>query len=135
MAKVQIHSVDEKERFKMVGEFFEIVNNLKTKKEIIDFFIGILSASEVLMVSRRIQVAEMILKEQSYDTIRHELNVSYQTIAKVYDWLYNGNEEMGKQIEAQMKRNLKTNKTKDFEHYESLLDKYAHHRMFKSLLK
>jgi len=135
MSKVQIQLVDEKERYQIVGEFFEIATNLKTKKEIIDFFIGILTASEILMVARRIQIAEMILKENSYDQIRAKLKVSYQTIAKVQSWLYEGREEMGKQIEAQMKRKLKTNGRKELEHYESLLDKYAHHRMLKNLLK
>jgi TrpR-related protein YerC/YecD len=137
MAKVKMHLVAERERYQMVGEFFEIVTNLKTKKNVIDFFIGIMTPSELLMIARRIQIAEMIIKEKNYDQIRKELKVSNQTITKVYGWLYDGNDGFGKEIAAQLKRKIESEKSgkRGRENYESMLNKYAHHRMLKSLLR
>lgn len=136
MAKVRTHLVDKKERFKIIGEFFEIVSNLKNKDEVIGFFIGLLSPSESLMLARRIQIAEMLLEEKGYEEIRKKLKVSFQTIAKVYQWLYAENETYKKQIGSQLERKRKRikNSSKRFND-GSLLNKYAHHRLLRDLFE
>lgn len=134
MAKVKTHLVDKKERFRIIGEFFEIVTNLKNKDDVIGFFIGLLTSSESLMLARRIQVAEMLLEEKSYEEIRKKLKVSFQTIAKVYQWLYGENETYKKQIGNQLERKRKRNKKHERFDDGSLLNKYAHHRLLKDLL-
>ncbi len=135
MAKVKTHLIGKKERYKIVGEFFEIVSNLKNKDDVVGFFIGLLSSSEALMLARRIQVAEMLLEEKSYEEIRKKLKVSFQTIAKVYQWLYGENEIYKKQIGNQLERKRKRNKNSSRRVDDgSLLNKYAHHRILKNLL-
>jgi len=134
MAKVRTHLVDKKERYAIVGEFFEIVSNLKNKEDVFGFFVGLLSPSETLMLARRIQIAEMLLEENSYEEIRKKLKVSFQTIAKVYQWLHGENETYKKQIGNQLERKKRRMKSKSNVIRESLLDKYAHHRVIKSLL-
>ena len=135
MAKVKTHLIDKKERYRIIGEFFEIVVNLKNKDDVIGFFIGLLTPSESLMLARRIQVAEMLLEEKSYEEIRKKLRVSFQTIAKVYNWLYGENETYKKQIENQNKRKRQREKNRgNYKIKESLLDRYAHHRLLKDLL-
>lgn len=135
MAKVRTHLVDKKERYKIIGEFFEIVSNLKNKDDVFGFFIGLLSPSETLMLARRIQVAEMLMEEKSYEEIRKKLKVSFQTIAKVYQWLHGENEIYKKQIGNQLERKEKRNSVKNKRFNDgSLLNRYAHHRVLKDLL-
>lgn len=135
MAKVRTHLVDKEEKYRIIGEFFEIVSNLKTKDEVVGFFIGLLSPSESLMLARRIQIAEMLLEEKSYEGIRKKLKVGFQTIAKVYQWLYGENETYRKQIGSQLERKKRRNKKSNKRFGDdSLLNKYAHHRLLKDLL-
>ncbi|MCX6765911.1 MAG: YerC/YecD family TrpR-related protein [Candidatus Moranbacteria bacterium] len=133
MAKVKTHLVDRKEKYRIIGEMYEIISNLKTKKEIVDFFMGLLTPSESLMLARRIQVAEMLMEEKNYDEISKKLRVSFQTIAKVYQWLHGENEGYKHQILEQIKRKERRSKRKS-DTYESLLDRYPHHRFLKELL-
>ncbi|NLC31436.1 MAG: hypothetical protein GX765_05305, partial [Candidatus Moranbacteria bacterium] len=55
MGKVQTKNIDKNERYKIIGDFYEIVTNLRTKNEVIGFFMGLLTPSEALMFARRIQ--------------------------------------------------------------------------------
>jgi len=42
MSKVRLHLITKEDKFRIIGNFFEIVSGLKSKKEIIDFFVGLL---------------------------------------------------------------------------------------------
>ena len=130
MPKVRPHLIDKKEKYKVIGRFFEIVSNLKSKKEVIDFFVGLLTSSESLMFARRIQIAEMLLEGDNYERIRKVLKVSNQTITKTDQWLHSGDENYGRWLEKCLK--IKANLKDD---YSTGLDRYAHHRFFKDLLK
>lgn len=136
MGKVQTQSVNKNERFQMIGEFYDIVTNLKTKKKVIGFFMGLLTPSEALMLSRRIQVAALLLDGESYEEIRRKLKVGVSTIASVNRWLFGENEEFKDEINKHKKRkdnqNIKGNKGKRY--YDSLLDRYPGHRILRDLL-
>jgi len=132
MAKVKVYSIPKQERYQMVGEFFDIVAQLKTKQDIIDFFIGVLTPSESLMIARRIQVAKLLTKGNNYQRVQGELKVSPKTIQSVYHWL-NERDEAYKKL---MLKYLKTSKKKKRKiiYYESELDKYPQHRLMKKIL-
>jgi uncharacterized protein YerC len=130
MAKVKVYSIDSKEKYRIFGEFFEVITNLKNKKEAVDFLIGLFTPSEMLMVARRIQVAKMILKEDNYEIIRKNLKVSNQTINKVEHWIC-GDEEKNKFIAEKITQLEKIVKTKKVS--ENMLDKYSHHKFLKEL--
>jgi uncharacterized protein YerC len=130
MPKVKVYNVDSNERYRIIGELFELVANLKTKKEVIDFLIGLFTRSETLMIARRIQIAKMLAEDESYETIRKKLKVSYQTIASVEHWLQS--EEKRDFIIKKLKELDKGGKYKKYS--GSLLNKYAHHRALKDLL-
>jgi uncharacterized protein YerC len=132
MAKVKTHLINPRERYEIVGEFFEIITNLKTKKDVIDFLLGLITSSELLMIARRIQIAKRLLDEKVYEDIRKEMKVSYQTIAKVYGWLYSGKEKYISEMFKKIEKNKK-GATDGRKHYESLLGKYPQHRFFKEL--
>lgn len=132
MAKVKIYSIERSEKRRIINELFEVVSSLKTKAEIINFFIGLLTPSEVVMIARRIQIAKMLINEIGYEIIQRELKVSHTTINKVEHWL-NENEDRNKLISNKIK---KINKTKENIRTEkSLLDRYAHHKFLKEILK
>jgi len=131
MPKVKVYSLNPQEKYKLFGELFEIIANLKGKKEVIDFTIGLLTPSEMLMIARRIQIARMLLEEANYEVIRRKLKVSYQTIGKVDKWL-RGDEDKNKLIIEKIRKVKKASKV--FKYRENMLDRYAHHRLLKDLL-
>lgn len=131
MSKVKVYSVDKNERYRMVGDLFELIVNLRTKKEVIDFLIGLFTPSETLMIARRIQIAKMLLNEKnSYEIIRKKLKVSNQTISKVEHWL-KSDEQKNKIIVTKLNQIKKSSKDSSG---KSILDKFAHHRAFKELI-
>ena len=133
MPKVKVYSVDKNERYRIIGELFELIVNLRTKREVIDFLIGLFTASETLMIARRIQIAKMLADEVSYDGIRKKLKVSYATIATVEHWLQS--EEKRDFIIKKLKELGNNKKSKSVDYSGSLLNKYAQHRLLKDLLK
>ncbi len=88
--KVKYSQLSEFERKKYLGEFYSMVSLLKNRDEVKNFFKDLLTLSEVVMISRRIQVAKMLLGGKSYEDIRKELKVGSNNISQVEKWLNNG---------------------------------------------
>lgn len=133
MAKVKSHEINSKERYKIIGNFFDIIANLKSKKEVVDFFMGLLTPSENLMVARRIQIAQLLIEGEGYETIKNKLKVSFQTITKTERWLHSEDEDYNSWLAKCLKiKPLKNNREAE---KENLLDRYSHHRIIKNLLK
>lgn len=133
MPKVKVYSIDAKKRYKIIGDLFEIIANLKTKKEVVEFLIGLFTSSETLMIARRIQIAKMLLEEKSYEHIRKKLGVGYQTIATIEHWLQ-ADDERKLLIERKIKI-LQDETGKVRSSSGSLLNKYVHHRFMRELLR
>lgn len=136
MSKVKPHGLDYEEKKRTVLAMFEVIGRLRTKKEIIDFFLGLLTASEALMIARRIEIAALILKKKSFSEIKRKLGVGNTTIQQVEKWLYTGDEKHKKWLAAHILPELKE-KGKTYSrprHTGSMLDRYSHHRFLKDLL-
>ncbi len=135
MAKVKVYSISKEERYQLVGEFFEIVSQLKNKQEVIDFFVGILFSSESLMIARRIQIAKLIVEGYNYREIKERLKVSSQTIGMVYKWLHERDEAYKVIIKKYLKKVAKQKKNNSLPVYnESELDKYPQYKLMKKML-
>ncbi len=134
MPKVRTYEIDSKERFQIIGDFFDIVAGLKNKQEVVDFFIGLLTPSESLMMARRIQVAKMLIEGLNYETISKKLKVSYQTITKTDRWLHSGDEKYDAWIGERLKPIKTKRKERNYNYKRSLLDRYPDHRFLKELL-
>jgi len=139
MPKVKVHAIPKEERYRIVGEFFDSVSQLKTKQEIIDFFVGLLTSSESLMLARRIQIAKLLIEEKGYEEIRRELKNSYQTITRIERWLHERDGAYKKILKKNFtkidKENTKKAKKAEGQYtYESLLDRYPGHRFMKEIL-
>ena len=133
MSKVKAYSIDKKEKQKIVSDLFEIFVELKTKNEVFAFLLGLFTPSEVVMIARRIQVVKMIIDKANYDEIRAKLKVSNQTITKMEHWLKNDDTKTEFII-----RKINSSKKKGNQYEErtsNMLDKYAHHRFLKDLLR
>jgi TrpR-related protein YerC/YecD len=90
MSRVKYHQLAEYEKKKYLGDFYSMISLLKTREEVKNFFKDLLSLSEVVMISRRIQIAKMLLEGHTYEEIKNKLKIGLATISQVEKWLYNG---------------------------------------------
>jgi len=88
--KVKYHELSDSEKKKYLGEFYSMVALLKNREEVKSFFKDLLTLSEVVMISRRIQVAKMLLEGYTHEDIRKKLKIGFTTISQVEKWLNNG---------------------------------------------
>lgn len=88
--KVRYNQLSDFEKKKFLGEFYTMVSLLRGRDEVKKFFKDLLTLSEVVMISRRIQVAKMLLEGFGYEEIRKQLKVGKTTISQVEKWLNNG---------------------------------------------
>lgn len=131
-----MHTLPQNETRKIVEDFLHLVLCLKTKQEVIEFFLGLMTPSEALMFARRIQIAKALLQEKnSYENIRGKLKVGFQTITKIDRWLHSGDEKRNQWLAKEIL------KLDDFFQEErrkpkispSPLNRYPEHRMMKEL--
>ncbi|MDP3661688.1 MAG: YerC/YecD family TrpR-related protein [bacterium] len=90
MSRKRFSKINPKERWRILDEFWTMVALLETKDEVKSFFKDLLSATESVMLARRIQVAKLLLSGFGYDTIQKKLGVAPNTIASVHRWLEGG---------------------------------------------
>ncbi len=138
MGKIKIHEIDPGEKYRIVGDFFELISDLKSRKEVVDFFVGFMTSSELLMSARRIQIARMLLADKSYFEIKKKLKVGNETIFRTdkwlnsrgceyKEWIRNHIDEVDNQKQSELK-NKKISKS------YNLLDKYPEYRLWKDIL-
>ncbi len=130
MARVQSQNLSKEEKMYIIGEMFDIVTDLRSKKETIGFLMGLLTQSEAIMLARRIQIAKLLLKDSSYQDIQDELHVGESTISSVAQWLYGDNDQYKKQIIRHVK---KSGKKKSSKYYDRILSPYGQLQIIKDL--
>lgn len=60
---------------------------LQTPEEAAQAFTDLLTPKEIETIGKRLEIAEMLVKQEGYETIRKELKVGYSTIARINTWL------------------------------------------------
>jgi len=88
--KVRYNQLTDFQKKKYLGEFYDMVSLLGSREEVKKFFKDLLTLSEVVMISRRIQIAKMLLEGKNFEEIRTEMKVGSNTISHVERWLNNG---------------------------------------------
>ena len=88
--KVRYNQLTDFEKKKYLGEFYDMVSLLGSREEVKKFFKDLLTLSEVVMISRRIQIAKMLLEGKNFEEIRKDMKVGSNTISHVEKWLNNG---------------------------------------------
>lgn len=99
MAKLNPYSLSSQERKKLLNKFYSFINSLKTRKQTINFFQDLLTLSEKIMLARRIQIAKLLLKKESYEEIKKKLKVGTSTIISIQRWLKQGHKDYIKFLE------------------------------------
>lgn len=130
MPKVRVHQIDKRERLRIVGELLDVVSGIKSRSEMFELLFRLMTPSEVIMLARRLQIGKMLLNGLSYEVISKRLHVSHRTIADVEGWLRE-NDQRASLVRKRLK--AVENKSKSFQHSESMLDKYSYHRFLKDL--
>jgi TrpR-related protein YerC/YecD len=102
--KVKYNELTDFEKKKYLGEFYDIVSLLRSRDEAKTFFKDLLTLSEVVMISRRIQIAKMLLAGDTYEDIQENLKTATATITQVERWLNNGFGGYKKIIERHKKK-------------------------------
>jgi TrpR-related protein YerC/YecD len=88
--KVKYNQLSKEEKMKFLGDFYSMVASLGDREEVKNFLKDLLTLSETVMLSRRLQVARMLLGGDTHEQIRQKLKVGYSTIASVQRWLQAG---------------------------------------------
>lgn len=83
MSKVEYVRVPPAERRKMAQELAKFLLKVKDEKEMIQILNRLLTPSEIVMLGRRLRVAEELLRGKSYENIRGKLKVGFTTIKSV----------------------------------------------------
>lgn len=88
MAKFSKHSkLAKRERQELLLFFCDALTNLNKKEEVAEFLTDLLSPQELEMLSKRLEIARLLIQENTYQTIKAKLKVSDNTIARVNAWL------------------------------------------------
>ncbi len=133
MAKRRVYEVDQKERYRMLNDFFEMVAGIKTKKEAANFFKDMLTPSESLMITRRIEIAKMLITGHTFDEIKDILKVGTNTVNSVNRWLFTGFGGYLNEIKkSNNKSSLKNSMPKS--EWDSIKKKYPAHFMIFNLV-
>ena len=90
MSRKKPSKINAKERYRILDEFWTMVALLETKNEVKSFFKDLLSATESVMLARRIQIARLLLSGIGYDEIQKRIGAAPNTIASVHRWLQGG---------------------------------------------
>jgi len=135
--KVKYYQLTETEKKVCLGDFYTMVSMLEGRDEVKKFFKDLLSLSETVMISRRIQVAKKLMKGLSYDDIIREMRVGKATVAQVDRWLNSGFGGYRQQIKKY--NNKKTGKIKEYVVDQFSLDglrkKYPAHFLLFNIFK
>lgn len=87
MAKVSKHHMNKNLQERMFDIFYETLANLSTKKAVKTFLFDLLSPSEQIMLSKRLAIATLLIKGETYRSISSLLKVSTSTVMSVSFWL------------------------------------------------
>lgn len=92
MARFSLNKLPEKERIRLIGEFYDGIAALKNREEVAKVFRDIMDGDEIGNIMRRIDVAVLVLSGFTYDEIAKLLGVGKDKIRRVERKLARGGE-------------------------------------------
>jgi len=87
MGKFDYRELSANDRIKFTEEFAEVLARITDKRQMRELLTTLLTPSELIMLSRRLDIAARLLEGKSYATIRKEIKVGISTIQSVDQWL------------------------------------------------
>lgn len=70
---------------------YKTILNLKCERDVEDFFLDLLSTSELNSLAQRVNVAKMLMQGETYEQIITKTDVSSTTLSRVSKCVKNGN--------------------------------------------
>lgn len=107
--------VAKKQQELMILDLVEALTFTKSIEEVILFLQDLLTQQEMKTLSKRLQIAKLLLKGFTYEEIEENLHTSHTTVAKIASWLAERGDGFRKIIE-------KLPKEKSVDALESTLD-------------
>ncbi|OGZ20765.1 MAG: hypothetical protein A2654_02615 [Candidatus Nealsonbacteria bacterium RIFCSPHIGHO2_01_FULL_43_31] len=83
MGKFSLNKLPQEQRIQMIGEFYDVIDCLRDRKEIRLFFKDLLTADEIATLMRRIEVAALLAADYTYEQIAQTLGVGRGKITNV----------------------------------------------------
>ena len=83
---------DSKKLFEFIQRFWDAITLLEERQEVISFLQDLLTPTEIRMLAKRLQIADMLAKGYKYEDIRNYASVTVQTISSVNNKLNFGND-------------------------------------------
>lgn len=87
MARFDYRSISPKKRREFLDRLADMVATIRKKDEARYFLEHLLTESEVVMLMRRFQVAELLVRGLTHDQIMRKLGVGMSTIRAIDGWL------------------------------------------------
>src|SRR3989338_9910670 len=87
MSQVSSQYIDNKVKRKIERLFSYCIKQCRDDNTVAEFVDDLLTPTEKIMLAKRVAIALMILKKNTYEEIKNKLKVSKSTIWKVSTWL------------------------------------------------
>lgn len=83
MSKVQLFQISEEDYSENLQELFSFLAKHDNPKTIREYLESVLTESELVMISRRIEIAKLLLAGHSYEEIMKKMRVGNDTVMRV----------------------------------------------------
>lgn len=87
MARFEMDNISEKKRVQIIGELYDALARIKNRKEARAVFRDLFTVPEIAMMSRRIQIAFMLLEGYTFEDTSNMLSVSSTTVHRIKEKL------------------------------------------------
>lgn len=87
MPAFRLNSLTKEKRIQLIGEFYDVIDSLKDRKEVGLFFRDLLTPEEIATLMRRVEIAVLLNSGFSYRKIIKLLGVGRSKITSVYKCL------------------------------------------------
>lgn len=88
---------------RLLNSFCKVLIGLKTKEAVYNFLKDILNRKERMVLIRRLLIAEMLQRGDTYDDICKKLHCGRVTVARIQRWLNFGRGGLKKAVEIKVK--------------------------------
>jgi TrpR-related protein YerC/YecD len=68
-----------------------VLSDLTAPKDVQNFLRDVMTEKEIIEIAARLEAARMLNAKQTYATISEKTKLSSRTIARISEWLQNGN--------------------------------------------
>jgi len=103
MSQVSKYPVNKDIEERMFNIFYRVLANLRSKEQVKEFMLDLLTQTEQVMMAKRLAIALLLVKGKGYIYIRDMLKVSTSTILLTKQWLLLGGSGYKKAAEQVIK--------------------------------